>query len=136
MDFVTTLVTLISQVDLSLGGSMLLDYLTQGNFFIAAGAIYMLPVMLKKSPPVKKALSNQWVVRFMPLYPLLAGTAAVLIPGMIALPDALIGTKVVGAIWCAALSMMAHKFLGQTLLGDDPRITTLAVKSEGQVEKE
>jgi hypothetical protein len=54
------------------------------------------------------------------------------LPGAVSLPDDQVGTKVIGAIWLTALSTYAYKFLGQTLVGDDPRIKTLAVSSPGQ----
>jgi hypothetical protein len=111
----------------------ILDYLTGTGMLIAAGAIYVLPQILKRVPFIKKIMANQWVVRVMPLYPLVAAIAAVLLPGAVDLPNRQIGTLVIGVIWLAFLAMMGHKLIGQTLMGDDHRITTFAVKSPNQV---
>ena len=111
----------------------ILDYLTGTGMFVAAGAIYVLPQILKRAPFIRKIMANQWVVRLMPLYPLVAAIAVVMLPGAVDLPDKQIGTQVVGIIWLAFLAMMGHKLIGQTLMGDDHRITTLAVKSSNQV---
>jgi hypothetical protein len=110
------------------------EYLTQGNFFVVAGAIYLLPLLLRKVPLLKKVLDNQWVVRLMPLWPLAAGIGATWLPGAVKLADGQIGTRLVAGIWMGALAMVGHKVLGQTILGDDPRIKSLAVTSLGQNE--
>ena len=113
-------------------GQSISDYLLQSNMFVAAGAIYLLPQILKRTPAIGKLLANQWVLRFMPLYPLLAALLVVMVPGGVSLPDELLGTRMVAAVWMAFLAMIGHKVVGQTILGDDPRITTLAVESPGQ----
>lgn len=110
------------------------NYLLTSNMFIAAGAIFLLAQFAKRVPLLSTLMENQWVVRVMPLYPLAAGLGACFLPGALKLPDHKSGTVIVATIWVAAVSMIAHKFLGQTVLGDDPRISTLAVKSPGQYE--
>ena len=116
------------------GTQSVYDYLTQGNFFIAAGAIYLFPQILKRAPLLKKVMANQWVVRVLPLWPLLAAIGVVLAPGAVELPDKQVGTLMIASVWIAWLASTAHKVIGQTLLGDDPRIKTLAVVSPGQKE--
>ena len=108
------------------------EYLTQGNFFAAAGAIYLLPQLVKRM--AKKVMSNQWVVRFMPFYPVVAAVLAIFLPGALQLPDRQAGTLAIAVVWLAWLASTAHKLIGQTLMGDDPRIKTLAVESPGQHE--
>lgn len=120
---------LVSQDGLA---GQVMDYLLQTNMLIAAGAIYLLPQMMKRAPAIKKVMNNQWVLRFFPLYPLLAAFGVTFIPGGVSLPDGLIGTKLIATVWMAFLATMSHKVVGQTIMGDDPRITTMAVVSPGQ----
>lgn len=108
------------------------SYLTQANIYVASGAIYLLPILLKRMEGIKGIFDNEWVVRVMPIYPLIMATLFVMLPGGIVLPDQLFTTRLIAIIYTAALSMLAHKFLGQTVLGDDNRIKTFAVESKGQ----
>ena len=108
------------------------EYFSQTDMYLVAGAIYLLPLFLRQLPFLKTPMANQWVVRVMPLYPLIAAYIATYLPGALSLPDSRLGTRLVATIWLAGLSTVMYKIIGQTVLGDDPRIKTLAVESQGQ----
>ena len=110
------------------------NYLIQTDLFLAAGAIYFVPKILGSTAFGKIVLNNEWVVRFLPFYPLIAASVLVLLPGAVSLPNRQLGTLAIASIWTAAISMFLHKIIGQTVLGDDPRIETMAVISPGQYE--
>ncbi len=109
------------------------SYLVQTNIFVVAGAVFFLHKMLERAPWTKDLMANQWVVRVVPFYYFIASAVLVLLPGAVHLPDHRAGTIVLASIWTAACSFAAEKLIGQSLLGDDPRITKWAVSSPGQL---
>lgn len=135
MDLLPLIYTQTATVAPSLpGGEETPAYLLTPRVYFVAAAIYLLPQLLRKLPVFKEAMANEWVIRFLPIYPYIAAFIMVVIPGVVETPNRSIETLIVATVHLAALSAAAYKFIGQTILGDDPRISTMAVVSPGQYE--
>lgn len=85
---------------------------------INALAIYVLLRVVAKTPLGKAPLYR----RFLPFLPEGLGVVSSLLGGIPIVSDQPVVIRVAIGLWCGYLSQRSHKILGQTILGDDPRI--------------
>lgn len=83
-----------------------------------AGAIFMLLRMFQATPIGR----HHFYRRILPFLPEGLGCIAAFAGGIPVVDGQPIALKVAAGLWCGYAAQRFHKFLGQTLLGDDPKI--------------
>lgn len=88
---------------------------------LTAGGVYLL---LRVTNQLAFISGRNWYRRILPVAPELLGIAATFAGGNPAVAKAPIVVKIAAGLWCGYLAQRFHKVLGQTILGDDKKITT------------
>lgn len=86
--------------------------ITIAGIFILIRAMNAVPIVSQRSV----------YRRLLPVLPEVLGTLAVFAGSVPMLSDHGIAVKLAFGLWCGYCSQRFHKILGQTILGDDPRI--------------
>lgn len=101
--------------------------------FIVAGAIYFLLRLLSETPLNDMPWYRRWVLPFLPEVLGVGIYVFAPIPGV---EEPWLIRAALG-LWCAYLAQKFRKFLGQTVLGDDPQVAArLMAKLEEEVRRE
>lgn len=103
----------------------LFDHLNQSGYYIQAATIYLIPLILKKATKPWGFMNNEWIVRLMPLWPVVASFISVWYLKGVEIPEDTLNARLMAVVWLSWLSSTAHKFFGQMILGDDARIKSM-----------
>lgn len=85
---------------------------------LTAGGVYLLLRVFHSTPlarwgPYRRAL---------PVLPEALGVAAAFAGGIPAVEGQPVAIRIAAGLWCGYVAQRGHKLLGQTLLGDDPKL--------------
>lgn len=93
---------------------------TKENLMIVT-AVWVVLHLVKRVFP--ELAANKWYARFLPAYPVLMASAAVWIPGAVTV-EMTTASKVFLGIVLGFFSGYATKFMSQTVMGKDSRISS------------
>lgn len=102
----------------------LIDLALDKFTLLTAGGIFFFLRFVAKTRAAKHPLYR----RFLPILPDLLGVAAALSGALPALGELHPLFRVAGGLWCGYIAQRFHKVLGQTILGDDAGVSTVAVR--------
>lgn len=86
---------------------------------LIAGGIYMALRGVQRSQIVSR---SGFYRRLLPILPEILGCALSSLGGIPAVEGEPLAVRIAAGLWCGYLAQRFHKVLGQTILGDDPKI--------------